>query len=154
MTERDGEQPTPSEADVRCPQSKSGRGYGQPPIHSRFPPGQSGNPKGRPKGARGWEQIVRRIALETHTFTQDGKRQKRTTLVLVLLSLRNLAVSGNVRAFRAIHELLQRYAPQQPVKRGGYLIVPEPASVEEWIRRVEKNQRKGRGESEEDGTVQ
>ena len=74
--------------------------------------------------------------------------------MLVLLSLRNLAVSGNVRAFRAIHELLQRYAPQQPVKRGGYLIVPEPASVEEWIRRVEKNQRKGRGESEEDGTVQ
>ena len=27
-------------------------GYGKPPAHSRFTPGQSGNPKGRPKGAR------------------------------------------------------------------------------------------------------
>ena len=26
-------------------------GYGKPPEHSRFQKGQSGNPKGRPKGA-------------------------------------------------------------------------------------------------------
>ena len=25
-------------------------GYGRPPVHSRFPPGQSGNPAGRRKG--------------------------------------------------------------------------------------------------------
>jgi len=27
-------------------------GYGRPPVHARFRPGQSGNPKGRPKGSR------------------------------------------------------------------------------------------------------
>jgi hypothetical protein len=27
-------------------------GYGKPPRHSRFKPGQTGNPKGRPKGSR------------------------------------------------------------------------------------------------------
>jgi hypothetical protein len=27
-------------------------GYGRPPIHTRFKPGQSGNPAGRPKGAQ------------------------------------------------------------------------------------------------------
>ena len=27
-------------------------GYGKPPAHSRFRPGQSGNPRGRPRGAR------------------------------------------------------------------------------------------------------
>ena len=26
-------------------------GYGKPPASTRFKPGQSGNPKGRPKGA-------------------------------------------------------------------------------------------------------
>jgi hypothetical protein len=29
-----------------------GVGYGKPPKASQFSPGQSGNPKGRPKGAR------------------------------------------------------------------------------------------------------
>jgi hypothetical protein len=27
-------------------------GYKRPPQHSKFKPGQSGNPKGRPKGAK------------------------------------------------------------------------------------------------------
>jgi len=27
-------------------------GYGKPPAHSRFKPGQSGNPRGRPKGVK------------------------------------------------------------------------------------------------------
>ena len=27
-------------------------GYGKPPKHSQFKPGQSGNPQGRPKGSR------------------------------------------------------------------------------------------------------
>ena len=30
--------------------SSSETGYGNPPIHSQFKPGQSGNPRGRPKG--------------------------------------------------------------------------------------------------------
>ena len=28
-------------------------GYGKPPVATRWQPGQSGNPKGREKGARG-----------------------------------------------------------------------------------------------------
>lgn len=28
-------------------------GYGKPPKHSRWKKGQSGNPRGRPKGTRG-----------------------------------------------------------------------------------------------------
>src|SRR6516225_1371379 len=33
-------------------------GYGRPPVHSRFKPGQSGNPKGRRKGQRNVRTVV------------------------------------------------------------------------------------------------
>jgi uncharacterized protein DUF5681 len=33
-------------------------GYGRPPLMTRFRPGQSGNPRGRPKGARNLSTVV------------------------------------------------------------------------------------------------
>ena len=37
-------------------------GYCQPPIHTRWPKGTSGNPAGRPKGRRNRRTIRREIA--------------------------------------------------------------------------------------------
>ena len=34
-------------------------GYGKPPRHSRFKKGQSGNPKGRPRGGRNFSTDVK-----------------------------------------------------------------------------------------------
>jgi Family of unknown function (DUF5681) len=36
-------------------------GYRRPPKHSRFQPGQSGNPGGRPLGVKSLSDIVRKI---------------------------------------------------------------------------------------------
>jgi hypothetical protein len=43
----------------RPPGSSSTVGYGRPPLHSRFTPGKSGNPRGRPKGQLNIETEVR-----------------------------------------------------------------------------------------------
>ena len=42
-------------------------GYGRPPMHSRFKPGQSGNPKGRPVGTYGPSKHVQQLFAEAHT---------------------------------------------------------------------------------------
>src|SRR5438105_4983911 len=58
-------QPTPERAAAEphpasTPDAKTYEvGYGKPPVHTRFPKGVSGNPAGRPKGAKGLNTIVR-----------------------------------------------------------------------------------------------
>ena len=48
-------------------------GYGKPPKHSRFKKGQSGNPKGRAPGAKGFNASLRR-ELETPVKVREGGR--------------------------------------------------------------------------------
>ena len=107
-------------------------GPGRPPKPSQFKPGESGNPKGRPVGAKSQKKIVEQIANEMHWVVDGGQWRHRSTIELVLLSLRNRSVEGNVRPFRAFHEYLAKYGPQEPINSGGYLIVPEIPTVEEW----------------------
>ncbi len=40
-------------------------GYKRPPVHSRFKPGQSGNPGGRPKGRQSMSRILERLCAMT-----------------------------------------------------------------------------------------
>jgi hypothetical protein len=115
----------------------NGVGYGHPPLKTRFRPGQSGNPRGRPRGAKGRKQIVAKIANEMHLIVEDGNDRRRSTLELILLQLRNLATQGNIQAFRACHNLLAKYAPQETKTQAGYLIVPKQMTTsEEWERVV------------------
>lgn len=49
-------------------------GYGKPPKTTRFQKGKSGNPKGRPKGAKGVRANLRR-ELETKVKVREGNRE-------------------------------------------------------------------------------
>ena len=107
---------------------------------------QSGNSKGRPKGSRNRKTIVKAVAHEMHGVTENGKRRRLSTIELVLLRLRNLALEGkNVRAFDAYHGLIKAYQPQASNDDVGYLVVPAPMSNEEWkADQEEKNKHRKR----------
>ncbi len=107
-------------------------GYGNPPKHSRFKPGRSGHRKGRPKGAEGRKGIVEKIASEVHRVNEGGRSGRRTTFELVILTLRDLALKGDVRAHDEVHRLLKKYGPQEPDQPAGYIIAPETMPMAEW----------------------
>jgi hypothetical protein len=91
-------------------------GYGKPPRHSRFKPGQSGNPRGRPKGARGLKAIVHdlmtaKIAVRTAT----GER-KISRIEAVLQKTIELAMKGNQRALAELTKLYSAAVPDLPAQ--------------------------------------
>jgi hypothetical protein len=47
-------------------------GYGRPPAHSRFRPGRSGNPKGRPKGSRSAKALLDQALSAPVTIMEGG----------------------------------------------------------------------------------
>ena len=54
-------------------------GYGRPPAATRFQPGQSGNPRGRPKGARSIGQMLQQ-ALNRRVPVHENGRERRIRL--------------------------------------------------------------------------
>jgi Family of unknown function (DUF5681) len=73
-------------------------GYGRPPIGKRFRPGQSGNPRGRPRGARNVNAVIAAALGERVAVTENGKRHRITKLEAAVKQLVNRAASGEARA--------------------------------------------------------
>ena len=108
-------------------------GYGKPPKETRFKCGQSGNPRGRPRGSKDRKAIIKEIANERHTVKENGEPRRLTTLELVMLTLRNKAAEGDIRAIRSYEAYRAKYAPDEN-DGTGYLVVPAAKSQEEWIK--------------------
>lgn len=79
-------------------------GYRRPPRAHRFKPGQSGNPRGRPKGAKTLPQEVRAALGRRITVTEGGRRRTISPLEGALKRLVERAVAKG--DLRAIHQLL------------------------------------------------
>lgn len=122
---------------TKLPSADGEIGYCKPPMQRRFK--DSGNPKGRPKGAKNRKTIVHDVTTEMHNVTENGVRQRRSTLELVLLRLRNMALEGKKpQAFDELHRLIKTYQPQDPDNKLGCLVVPAPKTPEEAIAEGEK----------------
>jgi hypothetical protein len=119
-------------------------GYGKPPMIRRFKSGDSGNRRGRLRGSKNRKTIVREIANEMHTLTEDGGRRRRSTLELMLLALRNRAAEGNARAFREYQKYLAKFEPQETHSNVGVLVAPAGMTPEEAIAEGEKANEKTR----------
>lgn len=49
-------------------------GYGRPPTHTRFQPGKSGNPNGRPKGSKNTKTILMEELIQRSHFQKATKK--------------------------------------------------------------------------------
>jgi len=84
-------------------------GYGRPPVGTRFRPGRSGNPKGRPKGVNNLATDVQQVLTIPTKVTSDGTTRSMPTQKVALLRLREKALAGDPRALDRLVELASRY---------------------------------------------
>lgn len=74
-------------------------GYGKPPLHSRFRPGQSGNRRGRPRQKQAPAEAAAAVLDEKMNVTVNGKRKRVSVQTAILLRQRELALTkGDIRA--------------------------------------------------------
>ena len=84
-------------------------GYGRPPVATRFRPGRSGNPRGRPKGARNLAAIVAAALAERVPVKLNGRPRLITKLELAVKQLVNRAAAGETRVTQMLLALVQTY---------------------------------------------
>jgi Family of unknown function (DUF5681) len=89
-------------ADNRKPNGKVG--FGKPPLDSRFKPGQSGNPSGRPKGTRNLRTDVRDTLQAPVKVADKGRPRRISTQQAVLMRLREKALNGDARSLDRLLE--------------------------------------------------
>ena len=112
----------------------SAPGRTPPPVESRFKKGQSGNARGRPKGAVSVHARTKKFAHKSLTARVSGKQQRLSRLQLVILKLQALAAEGKPAAAALMSKVRDRAAPA-PIPGSGILLVPPAVSLDEFIAR-------------------
>jgi hypothetical protein len=81
-------------------------GHAKPPKHSRFKPGVSGNPQGRPKRkASTIGEAINHVLSAPAEYLEGGRPKKTTRQELAIRALRKDALGGDVRAAEMLLKL-------------------------------------------------
>jgi Family of unknown function (DUF5681) len=82
-------------------------GYGRPPRHTRFVKGQSGNPRGRPPGAKNLSSLLGEALNETVIVTENGGRRKVTKRQAIITQLVNRSATADFRAIKILLDIVR-----------------------------------------------
>ncbi|WP_372624273.1 DUF5681 domain-containing protein [Falsiroseomonas sp.] len=126
-------------------------GYARPPEHTRFRKGQSGNPKGRPKGTKNLGSLFQGLLGESINVREGERSRTMTKGEAMLQALLARALRGDAKATQLTFALAREQGMLAPpadaanVKKGGVLVVPGMATdTEAWERAAEKAMRRYR----------
>lgn len=101
-------------------------GYGRPPAEHRFKAGQSGNPKGRPKGKKNPDKMLRELLDRKISIRESGQVKRITFLEAMFLRFAEDALRGNVKSAAF---LLSRYQNDDRASDGSSALTPDDQKI-------------------------
>src|SRR5436305_13442975 len=105
-------------------------GYRNPPRHTRFTKGQSGNPRGRPPGAKNLKTLLSDALNEFVIVSENGGRRKITKREAIVTQLVNRSASAD---FRAIQILLGRVRDIEAQTESAYAETSDFSEADEKV---------------------
>lgn len=117
----------------------SAPGRSPPPVETRFQKGQSGNPRGRPKGAVSISALTETFALKRLPITINGKQQKLSRIEIAIIKLTAIAADGKPAAAEQLTKLRDRSASRETDDQVPILLVPATLTLAECTARMEED---------------
>jgi hypothetical protein len=129
------DKPPQKPVDGPCDEPAEDVGPGRPPRHTRFKPGQSGNPNGRPKGAKNFATILQQQLRKKVTITVDGKPKRVTVQEVIARRLATDSMKGTTKALELLIKLTSAKADAGAGNdAAGETVLPD----EDALRRIQK----------------
>jgi Family of unknown function (DUF5681) len=113
-------------------------GYGRPPAATRFQKGQSGNPKGRPKGRKSVGKILR-DALHRTIEVRDADRVRTMSKIEAVIEVTlNKALKGDHRSFAKLMDVADKLGIIEllPAEQKIFISKEDVASAREKLARL------------------
>ena len=96
------------DADERLNGTDYAVGYKHPPLHTRFKPGVSGNPSGRPKDSRNLKTLLQAILNEQISLQEGTQSRKISKAEAIMRRLIIGALKGDARDLHALFRLAEQ----------------------------------------------
>jgi len=104
-------------------------GYRKPPQRHQFKKGQSGNPRGRPKGRKNYHTRFHDIMNETVIVREKGREKRMSKFDVFVSQMVNKAATGDAQAQRNFRDWFRIFASGDD-KDKGIVFVLSPEDLE------------------------
>jgi hypothetical protein len=82
-------------------------GYRKPPRQTRFEPGRSGNPRGRPAGSKNLSSLLSKALDEPVIVVENGRRRRIAKRQAIVTQFVNRSAKGDLKATQLLLAILR-----------------------------------------------
>ena len=122
---------------------------------TRFKPGQSGNPKGRPKGTRNFANDLEDVLEKKVRIMEDGRSNSVSSQMAALMRLREKALKGDGRALDRIIAMASEHSAEKEARSADrQLSADENAILERYQESILRGARLDDASAKESGNAE